>query len=226
VECLDLPPKIYETREIELNEEEQEIYDDMERTLRAEIMGKSISASIILVKLLRLSQIVSGYATDDLGIEREIENSSKLNELSDLIDEIDGKCIIWCHFIRNIKAVSNLLTKKEIQHVTFYSETKNRDEVIQKFQTDPNCRYFVGQTGTGGFGLNLTAANTVIYYSNGYSLEERLQSEDRCHRIGQTDKVVYVDIIAQNSIDESIIKAIKSKKSIADYVVDSWKEKK
>jgi len=225
-ECLDLPPKIYETREIELNEEEQKIYNDMNVKLRAEISGRDISASIILTKLLRLSQITSGYATDELGVEREIENSSKLAELSDLIDEIDGKCIIWCHFIRNIKAVSNLLTKKGIEHVTFYSETKNRDEVIQRFQTDPNCKYFVGQTGTGGFGLNLTAANTVIYFSNGYSLEERLQSEDRCHRIGQEAKVVYIDIIAKNSIDESIIKAIRDKKTIADYVVDSWKEKK
>ena len=80
-------------------------------------------------------------------------------------------------------------------------------------------KYFVGQPRTGGFGLTLTEAKTVVYYSNGYDLEIRLQSEDRAHRIGQTNKVTYIDIVAENTTDEKILSALRKKINISTKVM-------
>ena len=105
--------------------------------------------------------------------------------------------------------------------VDYYGKTPNdeRQDNITKFQSDPKCRFLVGTPATGGYGITLTAANTVIYYSNGYDLEKRLQSEDRAHRIGQKKNVTYVDIIAEDTVDEKIVKALRDKINIASQVL-------
>ena len=95
-----------------------------------------------------------------------------------------------------------------------------RQEQIALFQQKNGpARYFVGNAQTGGYGITLTAANTVVYYSNSYDLEKRLQSEDRAHRIGQTGSVTYVDLIAENTIDERIVKALRKKINIANEIM-------
>ena len=105
--------------------------------------------------------------------------------------------------------------------VDYYGLTpqEDRQDNIRKFQSDPKCRFMVGTPATGGYGITLTAANTVIYYSNGYDLEKRLQSEDRAHRIGQKKSVTYVDIIADETVDEKIVKALRKKINIASEVL-------
>ena len=105
--------------------------------------------------------------------------------------------------------------------VDYYGLTpqNERDANREKFQSDPKCRFLVGTPATGGYGLTLTAANTVIYYSNGYDLEKRLQSEDRAHRIGQKKNVTYVDIIAEDTVDEKIVKALRDKINITSQVL-------
>ena len=97
---------------------------------------------------------------------------------------------------------------------------EERQDIVDKFQDPENpLRFFVGQPRTGGYGITLTAANTVIYYSNSYDLEIRLQSEDRAHRIGQTNKVTYIDLVSPDTIDEKILIALKSKIDIAGQVL-------
>jgi SNF2 family DNA or RNA helicase len=227
VDCIDLPEQVYETREIFLNDEEIEIYKEMDKLLHTEIDGKEVSASIILTKLIRLAQITSGFAKDENGIEREIKNPSKLQELEDLLDETAGeKIIIWCNFVHNIQMIAELLNKKNISYVTFFGDTKDRDAVIQKFETDSSCRVFVGNPQTGGLGINLVSASIVVYFSQGFSLESRIQSESRTHRLGQTKKVTYVDLVANKTIDEYIIQALRNKKSVADCVIEGWRSNK
>ena len=105
--------------------------------------------------------------------------------------------------------------------VDYYGLTPQdeRQDNIRKFQSDPKCRFMVGTPSTGGYGITLTAANTVIYYSNGYDLEKRLQSEDRAHRIGQKKNVTYIDIIAEKTVDEKIQKSLRKKINIASEVM-------
>ena len=140
-----------------------------------------------------------------------------------VLEELEGKAIIWAnyqHDIRNIiKEVVKVHGPGSI--VDYYGLTpqSERQENIKRFQNNDKCRFLVGTPQTGGYGITLTAANTVIYYSNGYDLEKRLQSEDRAHRIGQKKNVTYVDIIAEDTVDEKIVKALRDKVNIASQVL-------
>jgi SNF2 family DNA or RNA helicase len=136
---------------------------------------------------------------------------------------VEGKAIIWAHYQYDIKKIIKEIKKIHgpCSVVDYYGLTPQdeRQGNIKKFQDDPRCRFLVGTPSTGGYGITLTAANTVIYYSNGYDLEKRLQSEDRAHRIGQKKNVTYVDIIAENTVDEKIVKALRDKINIASQVL-------
>jgi SNF2 family DNA or RNA helicase len=136
---------------------------------------------------------------------------------------MEGKAIIWAHYQHDVKNIIREVVKiyGEGSIVDFFGLTPQdeRQDNIRKFQDDPKCRFFVGTPATGGYGITLTAANTVIYYSNGYDLEKRLQSEDRAHRIGQKKAVTYVDIIAEDTVDEKIVTALRDKINIASQVL-------
>jgi len=141
----------------------------------------------------------------------------------DILSEMEGKAIIWAHYQWDIKDIIKEIVKVygPGSVVDYFGLTpqNERDTNRKKFQSDPKCRFLVGTPATGGYGLTLTAANTVIYYSNGYDLEKRLQSEDRAHRIGQKKNVTYVDIIAEDTVDEKIVKALRDKINIASQVL-------
>ena len=131
------------------------------------------------------------------------------------MEEADGKFIIWANYVQNIKTIIHKL--KEVYGansvVSIFGEvsTEDRQEAVRKFQNDDSCRFFVGNPTTGGYGLTLTAASYVVYFSNSYNLEVREQSEDRAHRIGQKKNVTYIDLIAERTIDEFIISALSKK---------------
>jgi len=139
--------------------------------------------------------------------------------LEETLEEIDGKVIIWANYIYNITEIIEFLEKKYGKEsvVSIYGavDVKTRKEAVRRMQEDPNTRFLVGNPTTGGFGLTLTAVNTVIYFSNNYNLEVRKQSEDRAHRLGQKGTVVYIDIVARNTLDEAIMKSLTSKGQIA-----------
>ena len=96
---------------------------------------------------------------------------------------------------------------------------EERDKALKNFKENPDCRFFVGTPATGGYGITLTVANTVVYYSNGYDLEKRMQSEDRAHRIGQKKSVTYVDIMTDDTVDTKIVKSLRKKINIASEVM-------
>ena len=141
-----------------------------------------------------------------------------------LLEETEGKVIIWANYVEDIKNIVTSLKKAygEDSTVEYHGavDPKVRQEQIALFQEKNGpARYFVGNAQTGGYGITLTAANTVVYYSNNYDLEKRLQSEDRAHRIGQTGSVTYVDLIAENTVDDKIVKALRSKINIANEIM-------
>ena len=221
-DCLDLPPKIYMKRNIELSAEQKKVYKEMKEKALANLHGKQITTMTVLTQLMRLQQITCGHFVADDGTTQQIK-SNRLNELMDILDEIEGKAIIWAHWQADIK---NIIKEIKKVHgpgsvVDYYGLTPQdeRQGNIKKFQDDPRCRFLVGTPATGGYGITLTAANTVIYYSNGYDLEKRLQSEDRAHRIGQKKSVTYVDINAEDTVDEKIVKSLRKKVNIASEVM-------
>ena len=135
----------------------------------------------------------------------------------------NGKAIIWANYQRDVAQIIEHIEKKygEGSIVDYYGLTpqEDRQDNIRKFQNNSKCRFLIGTPQTGGYGITLTQANTVIYYSNGYDLEKRLQSEDRAHRIGQKKTVTYVDLICEDTVDEKIVKALRDKINIASEVM-------
>lgn len=226
-ECLDLPEKIYYKRYVDLSPEQMEDYNKLKDELILLIEQDNVmTVNNVLTKLLKLHQIACGFINHDEGV-KVYENSKKIEELGNTIDEMSGKIIIWANYIHNIKEIESFIKKEygENSVVTYYGETsaEDRDIAKQRFNNDPEYRFFIGNPQTAGYGLTLVAAENEIYFSNSYDIEKRQQSEDRAHRIGQTKNVNIVDIIARNTVDETIMKSLKTKKSLQDIVmVDGW----
>ena len=221
-DCLDLPDKIFIKRQITLTPEQRKLYDQMKKQALAILEGKVSSTKNSLTQLMRLQQITCGHFTDDTGKTQPIVNN-RISELMNVLEDVEGKAIIWAHYQYDMKHIMQEIEKVygPGSMVDYYGLTPKevRQDHITKFQNDPKCRFFIGTPSTGGYGITLTAANTVIYYSNGYDLEKRLQSEDRAHRMGQKKPVTYVDINAEDTVDEKIVKALRKKIDIASQVL-------
>ena len=221
-DCLDLPPKNWTKRYISLTKEQEKIYEQMKKHALAMLNGKVTTTVTVLTQLMRLQQITCGHFVADDGTTQEVKNN-RMQELLDALEQTEGKAIIWCHWQKDAKSIIEQIEKEygPGSVVDYYGLTPQdeRQDNIRKFQSDPKCRFLVGTPSTGGYGITLTAANTVIYYSNGYDLEKRLQSEDRAHRIGQKENVTYIDIICEDTVDEKIVKSLQDKVNIASEVL-------
>jgi len=221
-DCLDLPPKNWIKRHITLSNEQKKAYEQMKKAAMAVLNGKVTTTMTVLTQLMRLHQITCGHFTADDGSTQLIPNN-RITELMNILEETEGKAIIWANYQKDMTQILDNINKKYDPGsvVDYYGLTpqENRQDNIRKFQSDPKCRFMVGTPSTGGYGITLTAANTVIYYSNGYDLEKRLQSEDRAHRIGQKKNVTYIDIICEDTVDEKIVKALRDKINIASEVL-------
>jgi len=222
-DCLDLPEKTFVKHYVELTKEQKKVYEQMKKEAIAFLDGKMQSSATVMTQLMRLHQITCGHFTADDGTIKDLP-CSRLGELMDILEKIEGKTIIWSHYTHDVKRIIAEIKKVygEDSVVDYYgaTDTDSRSANIKKFQTDDKCRFFVGTTHTGGYGITLTAGSNMVYFSNGYDLEKRQQSEARIDRIGQTKKMTYIDIMAQDTIDERIVKALRSKVNIANAIMD------
>jgi len=218
-DCLDLPEKIYQQRFVDFTVEQKRVYKQMQEQAFAIIQDKEVSFANKLTEMLKLHQVCNGFLKTNEGFIVKMEDCPKLKELIKVIEEGDGKFIIWANYIHNIESINNLLKKlygeKSVVSIYGAVSVEDRTIAVNKFQNDSEVKFFVGNPTTGGYGLTLTAASYVIYFSNSYNLEVRQQSEDRAHRIGQKKNVTYVDILMRNSIDMLIISALKRKIKIS-----------
>lgn len=224
-DCLDLPDKVYEQVYVELTEEQKAHYENIKKELITEYSEGVVVAANALTKIQRLSQITSGLLFSTTGDVSNI-NSAKLSALHALLtDQLVGeKVIIWGVYRRELERIQEMCISLKLNPVLIYGGVNNKDELIQRFQTDDSCKVLIGQVGTG-VGFTATAAKYAIYYTNNYSMKDRLQSEDRCHRVGSEihDKITYIDIIATGTIDEVVLGALKNKKDMASAILDSLK---
>ena len=223
-DCLDLPLKVYVRREVYFTPEQERLYRQMKKLALAKLeSGELATTASVLTQIMRLQQICCGHLQPDDGEVQEIKNN-RMNELLDLTDELQGKAIIWASYTHDIQQIADALRDRfgPESVATYYGATpqEERQEIVTRFQDKKGpLRFFVGQPRTGGYGITLTAANTVIYYSNSYDLEIRLQSEDRAHRIGQKNNVTYIDLVSPDTIDEKILQALRDKISLANEVL-------
>ena len=213
-EALDLPDKIYTTREVSLTDDQHRHYMSLKEAAIAVLEdGELVSAPAVMTQLLRLQQVLCGHLMSDDGELVEIP-TNRLSALLATVEEMDGKVIIWSRFRYDIKAIVATLAKTygADSVVSYFGDTtdEQRQNAIASFQFG-DARFFVANPQTAGYGLTLTAATNVIYYANDFNLETRIQSEDRCHRIGQKKSVTYVDLVTRNSIDEHIVRTLRAK---------------
>ena len=223
-EALDLPPKIYTSRQVDLTMEQERHYQSIKKSSVALLeSGEMVTAPEVMTRLLRLQQLLCGYLITDDGEIMSVE-SNRIAVLLEVIEEMEGKVIIWSRFRHDIIEISERL--KSIYGVattvTYFGDTSmaDRDEAIARFQNpeDPT-RFFVSNPQTGGMGITLHAAKNVVYYSNDFNLESRVQSEDRAHRVGQHNPVLYVDLVSPNTVDVHIVKTLVNKNKLANITL-------
>lgn len=228
-ECLDLPEKVYTRRFVAMAPEQKKIYDKLREDSLLQLQDDEFKVSNVLVKMLRLQQVLGGWVPDMENpgevdpIFEDPKKNPRIKTILDVADESSSKMIIWARFRSEIVAITDILNSVygKGSAVSFYGDVKTDDRnlAIDQFQDeDSPVRFFVAQQHSGGYGLTLTAASYVIYYSNDFSLEARLQSEDRCHRIGQKNPVTYIDLECLGTIDTRIINALRDKKKLADTI--------
>lgn len=229
-ECLDLPEKIYIRRDVELSDEQRKMYSEMKEFAFTELENNEsgfVTASAVITQILRLHQIVCGHVTDEDGVVHSL-NNKRIDALMDTIDETAGDIIIWARYRHDISKIVETLSKKygpESVAQFHGGNTNTRDNDANRFINNEVCRFMVSNQQSGGYGNTWVNASTVIYYSNDYDLEKRLQSEDRAHRAGQTKSVTYVDLVSPGTVDEKILKALRNKINLSASIMgDDYKE--
>ena len=221
-DCLDLPKKTFMKRVVQLTPDQNKVYTQMKKEALAILNGKMITTANALTQLMRLQQITCGHFKADDGTIQEIK-SNRIDELINVLCEIEGKAVIWAHWQSDVKQIIKAIVDEfgEDSYVDYYGLTPQdeRQKNIKRFQEDDKCRFFIGTPQTGGYGITLTAASNMVYYSNGYDLEKRQQSEARIDRIGQKKPMTYIDIICEDTVDDRIVKALRKKVNIASQVM-------
>lgn len=225
-ECLDLPPKLYQRRYFELSNEEARLYTQLRETFLLEMSQQDvIPVTLTITRMLRLQQIASGYLPS-MGEEPEkpiAMHSSRLMALMALLEEVPrtAPVIIWARFRYDVALICQwLIGQFGPEAVARYDgavSDEDRARNKTRFQSGA-ARFFVGNPAAGGKGLTLTQAATMIYYSNSFRLEHRLHSEDRAHRIGQTQRLTIFDLMALDTVDFKVVQALRAKKDLATLV--------
>lgn len=222
-DCLDLPDKIYTVRYVDMTPEQISMYNQIRQHAMVLLEnGEMSTAPAVITQMLRLQQILSGHLKTDDG-DTVYFPSKRMDALKEILQEHDGKAIIWSRFRYDIQQITKMLNETfgDGCAAAYYGDTSDdeRNNIVKNFQGNNSLKYFVGNPATAGYGLTLTEANLVIYYANDFNLETRAQSEDRAHRIGQTNNVTYVDLITEETIDEKIVKSLQAKIDIGARVL-------
>lgn len=233
-EALDLPEQTFETRKIQFNQKEKNLYERIKKDSYAELDGGGhITATTVLTRMLRLQQLAGGFLVQDDAQKPQLVSRAKLDALADIIEDYvigsGKKLVIFARFIAEVKAIMELADKvlpKELKQVAIYGDIKKEDrgDIVKQFQEDPKTVLFIGQIDTAGTGITLTAADTCVYYSKNFNYATYSQSLSRIHRIGQRNCCTYIDLEIEGTIDELISKALSRKEDMAKTVVDNWRD--
>ena len=228
-QCLRLPDKRYEEHEFDLSEEQRVAYKELYHSFKTQLLDSSVSVPHKAAALIKVSQVISGFILDkERGYAVPVgKKNPKLLLAVNLVKRMvrEGhSVIIWCRFQEEIQQLTFALAPI-IPTFNYYGATKasDREATIKDFNEYDGSAILIGTAACGGVGLTLNKASRVIYYSNTYSYKDRAQSEDRCHRIGQNQDVVYIDLLARGTVDQQIVKALRNKKSVLKTILRGLK---
>ena len=222
-EVLDLPPKLYSRLPVDLAPAQRRAYDQLVEEFLAELDdGRVIEAPLAAVRLTRLQQVVCGYlpGDDERGVKPICDPIPRLRSAVEYLATLGHSAIVWARFTKDLDLLARALDEEGLSWTRYDGTVTNpdkREEAVNRFQAG-SAQFFLGNQAAQIEGRNLTAARTVLYYSNSHKMVERLQSEDRAHRIGQEHPVSIVDVTAEGTVDEKIISALRSKWDVASRI--------
>ena len=226
-DCYEVPNKMYQFRDVEMTDDQRRFYDSLKHKATFEFSKDiHVTTTAVITQILRLHQILLGHVTDEEGITREIPEN-RTSELVKLLEEHDGKAIIWASYDYNIRKISERLEKEfgEGTVARFWGGNKNtREDEEKRFLHDPKCLFMVATPAAGGRGRTWTVANLIVYYSCTNDLEHRSQSEERAQAVGKKDPVLYIDMRVPGTVEEKIIKGLRKKIDLAAQITgDGWR---
>ena len=225
-EALDLPPRVYIKQPFILSDEQLKLMKSLRLTFSAEYKsGKRIDVLNAAGLVTRLQQISCGFIVDESGGKHRLPNP-RLEALKNVLEQRQGKAIIWCRFNEDIKIVSEALGNEAVQ---YYGGTSEKDRALNKaafFDKNSSVRYFVASPESAGIGLDgfQFICSTNIYYSNSFNSLARWHSEGRTDRDGAKESSTYIDLIAKSSPDLGILANLRDKKSISDLALDEYRK--
>lgn len=213
-ECLDLPEKTYIHHRIDMTPEQENLYRMLEEELLIEFDEKTIiDTTMVLTRMIKLQEVLCGHLQVEGKMKLISSNRAKL--VSEIV-EGTKKSIVFCRFVKDVELVVTQLASDQMKAIGITGETKDRMIEINSWRTNPDIPALVMTTQTGGVGLTLVEASNMIFYSNSFSGTDRVQAEDRIHRIGQIDRCSYHDITVKGKLDDIILKALRMKANFAD----------
>ena len=220
-ECFDMKEPTTQKLFVDLSHEEREVYNQMEKDFVVDLGTKEALAPIVLTQLLRLQQITGGFLPDSEGTVHEV-GKVKLNVLKEFIHDLPKtkKVVIFCRFIPELKAIEAEMKSISRRAVTLYGATKGREGVRKQFRDDPETTIFIGQIQTGGLGIDLASADTVVFFSTNFSYTDFDQAKKRVLGPNQKHPVTYVHILARNTVDEDVLETLSDKKEMAHFILD------
>lgn len=227
-DCYDMPPSDYSFRDVELHAEQRRVYDGIKRdaTVKLESLDH-VTTTHVIVQLLRLHQVLCGHVVDENGLEHEVPEL-RTRALLDLIEDYDGKAVVWCSYDRSVRRVSEALEKEygDGSVARFWGgNVKTREQEEIRFKSDPACRFQVATPDAGGYGRAWHAADLSVYYSCKNNLDHRQQSEDRVKADGKNRPVAYVDLRARGTVEEKIIACLRDKIDMSQVINgDDWRK--
>jgi SNF2 family DNA or RNA helicase len=232
-DCLDLPPRHFIKREVLFTPEQRKIYNQMKRDFWLELESGILTARMAMTRVTRLQQLVNGFiwkrakkdkitgAIIEPEMYQEFPNQ-RVQETINLINQANGKVIVWVKFEGDHRLLTRAMTEAGIGWVDYVGPTPKdqRPENIRRFREDPSVKVFLSSPATGGTGLDLPVATTVIWFSRDFSYTKEVQANDRCHRIGQKEKVNYFYLVTPKTVDEKIDTILAAKRSVAENIID------
>ena len=223
-DVLDLPPKMYSKRYFEMTPAQRRAYKDIQTEFYTFLeSGEMVSADLVITRMLRLQQITSGYLPGDADGETLVQigdTNPRIKLLIECVEDTEGQqVIVWAKYRQDITAILAALADAKISAVRYDGQCNETEmgNAIDSFKAG-NAQVFVANPAKGSDGITLTCAKTMIYFNNGYRLSQRTQSEDRFHRIGQTDPVHIIDLAAVDTVDTAIIDILRRKQELASFV--------
>ncbi len=224
----DLPPRVEQTIHCEMDATQRKLYDELREHYRQALLARIDRDGIkrskiqILEALLRLRQAACHPGLIDK--TKTGQGSAKLDALLPQIAEVmeeDHKVLVFSQFTSFLAIVRARLDKQNIRYEYLDGRTRNRQEVVERFQTDPDCKLFLISLKAGGLGLNLTAAEYVFLLDPWWNPAVEAQAIDRAHRIGQTRQVFAYRLIAKDTVEEKVLQLQESKRELADAIINA-----